>query len=117
MDSDGNTWKPDLYQSNHSFVWERAQDLVGLLAPQPGERILDAGCGTGQLTACIARSEALVMGSDKSASMIEQARRNFPELRFEVGDVTALPYRREFDAVFSNAALHWVHDADAAARS
>jgi trans-aconitate methyltransferase len=108
-------WNPDLYQSSHSFVWEYGRDVIGLLAPQPGERILDVGCGTGQLTAEIARAGADVTGVDQSAAMIAQARHNFPDLRFEVQDVCSLPYREEFDAVFSNAALHWVTRADDAA--
>ena len=112
MNSD---WNPDLYQSSHSFVWEYGRDLIGLLAPQSGERILDVGCGTGQLTAEIARAGASVTGIDQSAAMIAQARSNFPDLRFDVQDVCSLPFDEEFDAVFSNAALHWVVRADAAA--
>ncbi|MBZ5623346.1 MAG: class I SAM-dependent methyltransferase [Acidobacteriia bacterium] len=108
-------WNPSLYQSSHSFVWEYGRDLLGLLAPLAGERILDVGCGTGQLTAEIARAGAEVLGIDHSVSMITQARRNFPDQRFEVQDVCAMPFRTEFDAVFSNAALHWVERADDAA--
>ncbi len=108
-------WNAALYQNSHAFVWEYGRDLLQLLAPQPGEQILDVGCGTGQLTAEIARTGAQVTGVDNSESMIEQARRNFPNLRFELADARSLPFHREFDAVFSNAALHWVPDADAAA--
>jgi SAM-dependent methyltransferase len=109
-------WNPELYQSSHSFVWKFGRDLLALLAPQPRERILDVGCGTGQLTAEIARSAANVQGIDKSASMVEQARANFPELRFDQADAAALPFPdEEFDAVFSNATLHWVRQAGAAA--
>ena len=88
---------------------------MGLLAPQAGERILDAGCGTGQLTAEIARAGAEVIGIDSSPAMIEQARGNVPGVRFEVANLTAIEYQEEFDAVFSNAVLHWVRNADAAA--
>jgi trans-aconitate 2-methyltransferase len=108
-------WNPELYQSSHSFVWKFGRDLLAQLAPQPGERILDVGCGTGQLTGEINRSGAQVVGIDSAASMIEQARQNFPDLRFEQVSVTAMPYREEFDGVFSNATLHWVRDAEAAA--
>ena len=110
-------WNAEQYQAGYSFVWQYGRDLLGLLAPQPGERILDAGCGTGQLTAEIAASGAEVTGIDSSAAMIEQARRNAPTVRFEVGDIRHLPYRAEFDAVFSNAVLHWVPEADEAAES
>jgi trans-aconitate methyltransferase len=108
-------WNADLYQQSHSFVWELGNDLVGMLAPQAGECILDVGCGTGQLTARIARSGARVLGIDASPAMVEQAQNNFPELRFEVCDVRAMTYDGAFDAVFSNAALHWVQPAAAVA--
>jgi len=111
------SWNPTLYESSHSFVWEYGRDLVGLLAPQPGERILDVGCGTGQLTSEIAAAGAHVQGIDNSASMIERARGNHPGLGFEVADVCALPYDGQFDAVFSNAVLHWVLNAETAARA
>jgi trans-aconitate 2-methyltransferase len=110
-------WNPGLYESSHSFVWEYGRELIGLLAPEPGERILDVGCGTGQLTAEIARRGSEVAGIDSSLAMIAQARANFPDLRFELQDVRTMPYRAEFDAVFSNAALHWVPQAADAARS
>ena len=108
-------WNPGLYQSNHSFVWEYGRDLIGLLAPQSGERILDVGCGTGQLSAEIAHLGADVTAIDKSEAMVAQARNNFPDVRFHVQDVSSLPFVEEFDGVFSNAALHWVTRADEAA--
>ncbi len=111
-----NAWNPDLYQSGHSFVWQFGKDLLTLLDPRPGERILDLGCGTGQLTAEIARSGAEVTGVDSSAGMVAEARRNYPDLRFQIGDATALGFDAGFDAVFSNAVLHWVRDAPAVAR-
>jgi len=110
-------WNPELYQTSHSFVWQYGRELLALLAPQRVERILDAGCGTGQLTAEIARSGAEVVGIDSSPTMLEQARKNYPDLHFELADVAALEYREEFDGVFSNAALHWVKDAGAAVAS
>ena len=108
-------WNPDLYQASHGFVWQYGRGLVELLAPQPGERILDAGCGTGQLTAEIARSGAQVVGVDRSETMVREARHNFPEIRFEARDLCALDFHEEFDAVFSNAVLHWVTRAQEAA--
>lgn len=108
-------WNAALYQQSHSFVWEFGRDLIGLLAPKPGERILDVGCGTGQLTAEIARSGAEVVGVDSSPAMVEQARSNFPALTFRAEDVRTLVFDGAFDAVFSNAVLHWVQPPDVAA--
>jgi trans-aconitate methyltransferase len=108
-------WDPSLYQASHSFVWERGRGLVELLAPQPGERILDVGCGTGQLTAEIANAGAEVVGVDSSMAMVAQSRANFPQMQFAEADVRALAFQAEFDAIFSNAVLHWVKEADQAA--
>src|SRR5208337_2222597 len=102
-----STWDSELYQSSHAFVWQFGRDLLTMLMPKAGERILDVGCGTGQLTAEIAESGAQVVGLDQSAEMIKAAKQNFPDLRFEVADIAATTYNSEFDAVFSNAALHW----------
>ena len=109
-----NPWDPQRYERDGCFVWRYGHDLVELLDPRPGERVLDAGCGTGQLTARIAESGADVVGVDNSAEMVDTARRNYPELQFEVADVRDLTYRAEFDAVFSNAVLHWVMPPEAA---
>jgi SAM-dependent methyltransferase len=107
-------WNARLYDSAHAFVWEFGRALLAQLAPQPGERILDIGAGTGHLTSEIAASGAEVIGIDRSAAMTEQARANFPELHFETLDVNALPFDAEFDAAFSNAVLHWVKPPEAA---
>lgn len=106
------TWNAALYDQQHAFVWQYGADLLKLLAPQPGERILDLGCGTGHLTGQIAEAGAGVTGIDSSTSMIEQARANYPALRFEVANAEAFDFPEPFDAVFSNAALHWMKKAD-----
>jgi trans-aconitate 2-methyltransferase len=108
-------WDPELYQQQHSFVWEFGQEAAAWLAPRAGERILDIGCGTGQLTAHIAGSGAEVIGLDRSGEMLDEARRNFPSIRFELGDAASFTFPEPFDAVFSNAVLHWVRDADGVA--
>jgi SAM-dependent methyltransferase len=108
-------WDPELYQNQHSFVFEFGQAAVEWLAPKGGERILDIGCGTGQLTAQLAEYNAEVTGLDRSTDMLEQARRNFADLRFELDDAASFNFPEPFDAVFSNAVLHWVRDADAVA--
>jgi trans-aconitate methyltransferase len=112
-----SAWDAARYQDQHSFVWRFGASLVETLNPQPGERILDVGCGTGQLTAEIARSGATVVGLDSSAEMLAEARKNYPDLTFVEGDAASFGFPETFDAVFSNAVLHWVKDADGAANS
>lgn len=107
-----NQWDARAYDAKHAFVYEKAKGLVDLLAPKRGERILDLGCGTGALTADIAARGAEVLGIDRSAEMIEQAKSKFPALQFAVVDATALNFDKEFDAVFSNAVLHWIPEAE-----
>jgi trans-aconitate methyltransferase len=83
-------------------------ELVELLAPRPGERIVDLGCGTGTLTARIAAAGAEVTGIDADPEMVDRARRQHPGLRFTVGDGHGFMVTPAVDAVFSNAALHWM---------
>lgn len=109
------SWDPELYEARHSFVWHYGEDLLKMLNPQPGERILDLGCGPGNLTQKIADSGASVLGLDSSPAMIGQARQNCPRLEFVLADAANLQFSNEFDAVFSNAALHWMLDTDAVA--
>jgi trans-aconitate methyltransferase len=104
-------WDSALYDDRHSFVWEKAADLIDLLDPQPGECILDLGCGTGHLTTQIAERGADVIGLDASASMIAQARQNYPKLKFALADARTFDPGGGFDAVFSNAALHWIPES------
>jgi len=105
-------WDPALYDSKHSFVWKYGQELIELLAPQPGELILDLGCGTAHLTSQLALAGASVTGLDHSPAMIQQARQNYPDLEFVEGDASDFAFPEPFDAVFSNAALHWVKRAE-----
>lgn len=107
-------WDATLYDTKHGFVSNFGASLIDLLAPHPNERILDLGCGTGHLTQQIASLGAEVVGVDNSVAMLEQARKNYANLRFELGDATQLKYTAYFDAVFSNAVLHWVTNQERA---
>lgn len=106
-----DSWDSALYDDRHSFVWRTSADLIDILDPQAGERILDLGCGTGHPTAEIAARGAHVLGLDSSTSMIAQARQKYPKLRFTLADARDLKFDEPFDAVFSNAALHWIPEA------
>ena len=110
-------WDAARYQDQHSFVWRYGANLLELLNPQPGQRILDLGCGTGQLAAEIAKAGAYVVGFDNSPDMLADARKNFPDLTFVLADAASFDFPEPFDAVFSNAALHWVKNAEGAVSS
>jgi trans-aconitate methyltransferase len=104
------TWDPDRYARHARFVADLGMPVVELLAPQPGERILDLGCGDGVLTAKLAAMGCVVTGVDGSAAQVEAARRLGLDARVMNGE--QLDFADEFDAVFSNAALHWMKRAD-----
>ena len=106
-----NRWTSDAYRTNAAYVPALGAAVFELLHPMPGERILDVGCGEGSLTARIAAAGASVVGIDTSPEMVADARAK--GLDAQVIDAERLPFEREFDAVFSNAALHWVRDHDA----
>jgi trans-aconitate 2-methyltransferase len=90
--------------------------VLALLAPKAGERILDVGCGTGHLTKQIADAGATVIGIDNSPDMIAAAQRAYPTIAFIQADATDFHFEEKFDAVFSNATLHWVRPPEDAAR-
>jgi trans-aconitate methyltransferase len=104
-------WDSSDYARHGRFVAEMAGTVVDLLDPQPGERILDLGCGDGFLTRRIADSGAEVLGIDSSPAMVASAIERGVDARCASGE--ALDFSEEFDAVFSNAALHWIRDQDA----
>lgn len=92
-------------------------ELLSLLQPQPGERILDLGCGNGTLTSAIAAAGAIPTGIEVSAEMVNRARQNHPELDLQVADARHYRTARPFDAVFSHAVIHWIKDAPAVAET
>ena len=102
------TWDASRYAANAGFVPALGQPVLELLQPRRGERILDLGCGDGVLTEKLAEAGAEVVGVDSSADMVAAALRRGLDAR--VKDATKLPFDQEFDAVFSNAVLHWIKD-------
>ncbi len=107
-------WDAADYAANAAFVPAMGAAVLQLLAPQPGEDILDLGCGDGVLTARIGEAGARVTGLDRDPAMLAAARAR--GLDVVAGNGEALAYDGAFDAVFSNAALHWMLDGEAVAR-
>lgn len=107
-------WNSSLYDHKHDFVSKYGEELVELLAPKAGERILDIGCGTGDLSEAISQNGATVIGLDKSREMIEAARNKYPTIQFDIASADDFHVTEKFDAVFSNATLHWVLNYEAA---
>lgn len=101
-------WDAGLYDGAHGFVSRHGAPLIDLLDPQPGERILDVGCGTGHLSAEIAARGAEVVGIDASPQMVEAARSAHSGVEFLQADACGFVSEAPFDGVFSNAALHWI---------
>ena len=101
-------WNAELYDQKHDFVFKYGENVLDLLEPKPGKKILDLGCGSGYLTNAIREEGAEVLGVDSSAEMIAKAKQGYPETEFKVADATDLGYDASFTAVFSNAVLHWI---------
>src|SRR5262245_13331485 len=109
------TWDPAAYARNARFVSDLASPVLELLGPRRGQRILDLGCGDGVLAKKLVDLGCEVVAVDASAPQVEAARALGLDAR--VADAEALIFDDEFDAVFSNAVLHWVKSADAAIAS
>ena len=111
---DGQHWRPEQYRRYAPYVPELGRGLIDLLDPQPGERILDLGCGDGTLTSRLAARGCTVVGVDRSAAFVAEARqrgvaarvadaRRLMEAGFAAGSI---------DGVFSNAVLHWIREPE-----
>ncbi|KPQ24745.1 MAG: ArsR family transcriptional regulator [Halomonas sp. HL-48] len=105
------SWNPEGYAQHARFVPELGDEVLALLAPKAGERILDLGCGDGVLTERIVKRGADVVGIDTSQEMVDAAQARGINARMM--DAYQMPFDREFDAVFSNATLHWLLDPQA----
>lgn len=103
-------WSAARYDASARFVTDLAGPVVDLLDPQPGDRILDLGCGDGPIAKALGEMGCVVRGVDASADMVESARARGVDA--EIMDGHALTFDAEFDAVFSNAALHWMTRPD-----
>jgi trans-aconitate methyltransferase len=101
-------WNAELYTGKHQFVARHGEDLLNLV-PDGLNRILDLGCGSGELTNLLAEKAGFVMGIDSSEDMIIKARQQFPRIHFEVDSGTTFN-AEPFDLIFSNAVFHWIHD-------
>lgn len=114
--TDPHVWDTHRYDRDFSFVAAYGETILGWLGPQRGERILDLGCGTGELTARLVATGAQVVGLDADAGMADAFRARLPGVPIVVADAqqpwpAAPPLDQPFDAVFSNAALHWMPQA------
>jgi len=106
----GQVWDAERYRANAAYVSDLAAPVLDLLDPRPGERVLDLGCGDGTLARRLMDAGCDVTAVDASPELVAAARAAGVEAA--VGDARALAYDEEFDAVFSNAVLHWIREAD-----
>jgi trans-aconitate methyltransferase len=113
--SSSTAWHPQTYAQNARFVSDLGEPLLQLLEAKPGEMILDLGCGDGALTEKIAAAGCTVIGADASLAQVQAAKKR--GLNALEMDCQRFSFRRSFDAVFSNAALHWMKQAENVAES
>ncbi len=101
-------WNSKLYDNAQAYVSEYGKDLLSFVPNNKDQKILDLGCGTGDLTNILHCSFENIIGIDSSAEMIAEARKKYPDVKFEVADGATMAYNEEFDVVFSNAVFHWI---------
>lgn len=107
------SWNAEDYGRHAAFVPALGGAALDWLRPRPGERILDLGCGDGTLTRKLVEAGAVVVGVDSAPDMVRAARERGIDARRL--DARTLPFDGEFDAVFSNAVLHWIREGMEAA--
>lgn len=105
-------WKPELNDDKLGFISQYGKGILEILNVQQGERILDLGCGTGDLSYEISQLGASVTGMDLSEEMMGRARIKYPEINFISGNAESFSLDEPVNAVFSNAALHWIKNAE-----
>lgn len=105
-----DVWNPNLYKSNHSFVYNYGKALLELLDPQSHDEILDIGCGTGELTNEIFKKTKSLTAVDASDKMINEAKKSYPGINFIKMNALEMEYKNKFNKVFSNAVFHWIFD-------
>ena len=101
-------WDTKLYNEKYSFVYDYGKSLIKLLDPKKNDRILDLGCGSGQLTFKINELSKKTIGIDKSVEMIADAKLRYEKVDFQVCDAENFRFKNKFDSIFSNATLHWI---------
>jgi len=104
----GGAWDAGLYARSFGFIAKLGEDLLELVAPKPGERVLDLGCGTGRHVAALAARGVTAIGLDSDAAMIAAARAANPGLKFIRASGESFRLDQPVDAILSNAALHWM---------
>eukprot|EP00210_Caulerpa_lentillifera_P009095 g8676.t1 len=104
---DRDTWNANTYSKGATFVFDGASNVIDLLQPRQGERILDLGCGSGEVTLALKNAGSKVVAVDASPSMVEAAKAKGLDAHLCSG--YDLEFNNEFDAVFSNMAIHWMH--------
>ena len=101
-------WDTKLYNEKYSFVYDYGKSLIKLLDPKKNDRILDLGCGSGQLTFKINELSKETIGIDNSVEMITDAKLRFGMIDFQVLNAEDFKFDKKFDSIFSNATLHWI---------
>ncbi len=102
-------WDSKLYDNAQAYVSEYGKELISFIPQKENQKILDLGCGTGDLTNQIYKNfKCNIIGSDNSTEMIENSKVKYPNLNFEIFDACKIPFQNEFDIIFSNAVFHWI---------